>query len=295
MKKKSYSDRFLMAAFYGVLILFAAACVYPLLLAVGVSFSDENTVIREGYRVIPKKFSLEAYKMIFGSLGRNLFHAYQVTIAVTVVGTLLSLLVSSAFAYVLSVREFKPRNKLNLFIYLPMIFSAGLLPWYIMCTKYYHLTDQFMAMILPCCMSPFNVFLLRNFFRSVPEEIGEAARIDGAGYLRIYSMIYMPLAKVGLVTVGLFYALNYWNDYYLALMFINKQQLYPLQYYLYNMLANVQFMASQANQSLGYSINTPLETIKMATVCVTIGPVVCLYPMVQKYFTKGVIVGAVKG
>lgn len=295
MRKRLSSDHILMAVCYLTLILFSIACIYPLLLAVGVSFSDENTVVREGYRMIPKKVSLEAYKMIFGSLGKNLMHAYKITILVTVVGTALSLLVSSSFAYVLSVREFKPKDKLNLFIYIPMIFSAGLLPWYIMCTKYYHLTDSFMALILPCCMSPFNVFLLRNFFKSIPEEIAEAARIDGAGFLRIYSTIYMPLAKVGLVTVGLFYALNYWNDYYLALMFVNKQQLYPLQYYLYNMLANVQFMASQANQSLGYSINTPLETIKMATVCVTIGPIICLYPMVQKYFTKGVIVGAVKG
>lgn len=295
MRKRVSSDRILMAVCYLILILFSIACVYPLLLAVGVSFSDETTVVREGYRMLPKKVSLEAYQMIFSSLGKNLMHAYKITILVTVVGTALSLLVSSTFAYVLSVREFKPGDKLNLFIYIPMIFSAGLLPWYIMCTKYYHLTDSFMALILPCCMSPFNVFLLRNFFKSIPEEIGEAARIDGAGFLRIYSTIYMPLAKVGLVTVGLFYALNYWNDYYLALMFVNKQQLYPLQYYLYNMLANVQFMASQANQSLGYSINTPLETIKMATVCVTIGPIICLYPMVQKYFTKGVIVGAVKG
>ncbi|MDE6984374.1 MAG: carbohydrate ABC transporter permease, partial [Lachnospiraceae bacterium] len=167
--------------------------------------------------------------------------------------------------------------------------------WYIMCTKYYHLTDSFLALILPCCMNAFNVFLLRNFFKSIPEELAEAAKIDGASYLRIFRVIYFPLAKVGLVTVGLFYALSYWNDYYLALMFVNRQQLYPLQYYLYNMLANVQFIANQANASLGYNINIPLETTKMATICVTIGPIILLYPFAQKYITKGVIVGAVKG
>ena len=295
IKSRTMSDKILRVLFYIIVIAFAFACLYPMLLALGVSFSDESTVVKEGYTVIPKKFSLEAYKLVFTSLGKNIFNAYKVTIMVTVFGTIFSLLVSSSFAYVLSVNEFKPRGALNLFLYIPMIFSAGLLPWYIMCTRYYHLTDKFFAPILPCSISAFNVFLLRNFFKSIPEEIAEAARIDGAGFLKIYSKIYLPLAKVGLVTVGMFYALSYWNDYYLALMFISKQKLYPLQYYLYNMLSNAQFMASQANQSLGYTVNTPLETTKMATICITIGPIICLYPFAQKYFTKGVIVGAVKG
>ena len=293
--KQSTSDKALRIFFYIFIGFFAVICLYPLLLAVGTSFSDEVSVTVNGYSVIPKKFSLEAYKMILGSLGKNIMNAYCVTIAVTVIGTLFSVLVSSAFAYVLTVREFKPKGALNMFLYIPMIFSAGLLPWYTMCTKYYHLTDKFWALILPCCINAFNVFLLRNFFKSIPEELAEAAKIDGASYLRIFSVIYFPLAKVGLVTVGLFYALSYWNDYYLALMFINKQKLYPLQYYLYNMLANVQFIANQANASLGYNINIPLETTKMATICVTIGPIILLYPFAQKYITKGVIVGAVKG
>lgn len=293
--KQSRSDRALRTFFYIFIGFFAVICLYPLLLAVGTSFSDEVSVTVNGYSVIPKKFSLEAYKMILGSLGKNIMNAYCVTIAVTVAGTLLSVLVSAAFAYVLTVKEFKPKGALNMFLYIPMIFSAGLLPWYIMCTKYYQLTDKFWALILPCCMNAFNVFLLRNFFKSIPEELAEAVKIDGASYLKIFGIIYFPLAKVGLVTVGLFYALSYWNDYYLALMFINKQKLYPLQYYLYNMLANVQFIANQANASLGYNINIPLETTKMATICVTIGPIILLYPFAQKYITKGVIVGAVKG
>ncbi|MDE7029799.1 MAG: carbohydrate ABC transporter permease [Lachnospiraceae bacterium] len=293
--KPSASDRFLQIFFYLFIGLFAVVCLYPLLLAVGTSFSAEVAVTVHGYRVIPKQFSLEAYQTILGSLGKNILNAYCVTIAVTVAGTLLSVVISASFAYVLNVREFKPRSALNMFLYIPMIFSAGLLPWYIMCTKYYHLTDSFLALILPCCMNAFNVFLLRNFFKSIPEELAEAAKIDGASYLRIFRVIYFPLAKVGLVTVGLFYALSYWNDYYLALMFVNRQQLYPLQYYLYNMLANVQFIANQANASLGYNINIPLETTKMATICVTIGPIILLYPFAQKYITKGVIVGAVKG
>ena len=293
--KTNLNDRILEGVFYVVVILFAVICLYPMLLAVGVSFSDETSVIKDGFKVIPTKFSLDAYKLIFKSMGKNLFNAYKITILVTVIGTIFSVLISAGFAYVVSIKEFAPRASLNLFLYVPMIFSAGLLPWYIMSTKYYHLTDTFLALILPASMSAFNVFLLRNFFQSIPEEMAEAARIDGASYLKIFFVIYLPLAKVGLVTVGLFYAISYWNDYYLALMFVNTQKLYPLQYYLYNMLSNVEFMASQANQSLGYSINTPLETTKMAVICIVIGPIICLYPFAQKYFTKGVIVGAVKG
>lgn len=295
IRRTHVNDKILISSFYMIVAFFAVICLYPLLLALGSSLTKETVITTQGYNVIPKEFSLDAYKMIFTSLGTNLFNAYRVTIAVTVFGTLFALLVSSAFAYALSVTAFKPRNLLNIFIYIPMIFSAGLLPWYIICTKYYHLTDQFYALILPCSFNVFNVFLLRNFFKSIPDEISEAARIDGAGYFKIYATIYMPLAKVGLVTVGMFYALAFWNDYYNALLFINKQDMFPLQYYLFNMLSNVQFMASQTNASMGYNINIPLETIKMSTICITIGPIILLYPFAQKYFTKGVIVGAVKG
>lgn len=292
---RTKSDKILRFVFHFIVILFALICLYPLLLSVGVSFTKETWVVKNGYHIIPGEFSLDAYRIVLGSLRENIFNAYRVSIGVTVFGTLFALLVSSAMAYVLSIKEFKPRGFLNLFLYIPMIFSAGLLPWYIMCTKYYHLTNHFYALILPTCVNVFNVFLLRNFFKSIPPELGEAAKIDGAGYLKIFRIIYLPLAQVGLVTVGMFYALNYWNDYYLSLMFINKQSLYPLQYYLYNMLSNIQFMSSQANQALGINIQVPLETTKMATICVTIGPILLLYPFAQKYFTKGVIVGAVKG
>ena len=140
--KRCASDRVLITIFYILVAIFAIVCLYPLLLAIGTSFADEASVTVNGYRVIPKKFSLSAYQMILGSMGKNLLNAYTVTIGVTVFGTLLSVLISAAFAYVLTVREFKPKGALNMFLYIPMIFSAGLLPWYIMCTKYYHLTDS---------------------------------------------------------------------------------------------------------------------------------------------------------
>ena len=191
--KRCASDRVLITIFYILVAIFAIVCLYPLLLAIGTSFADEASVTVNGYRVIPKKFSLSAYQMILGSMGKNLLNAYTVTIGVTVFGTLLSVLISAAFAYVLTVREFKPKGALNMFLYIPMIFSAGLLPWYIMCTKYYHLTDSFLALVLPCCMNAFNVFLLRNFFKSIPEELAEAAKIDGATNRQLLRHVTIPM------------------------------------------------------------------------------------------------------
>lgn len=292
---RTRSDRVVMGVFYGLVALFALICIYPMLLTLTTSFTDEQALLRNGYRLIPEKFSLSAYEVIFQSMRRNIFRAYGVTILVTVLGTVMSMVVSASFAYAVSVKNFRQRNILNMLLYIPMVFSAGLLPWYIACTRYYGLTNQIWAMILPNCLSVFNVFLLRNFFASLPGEISEAARIDGAGHFRIYVSIAVPMAQVGLVTVALFYALNYWNDFYLALLFIRKSELYPMQYYLYNILSNIQFAARQAQTRMTYQIDIPSETIKMAIICITVFPILFLYPFAQRYFVRGVIVGAVKG
>ena len=221
--------------------------------------------------------------------------AYKVTLFVTLVGTALSLFVTASVAYVVSVRDFKQRNLINMLLYIPMVFSAGLLPWYIVCTKYYHLTNTMWALILPPCLNVFNVFLMRNFFASLPTAVFESARIDGAGHFRIFFLIAIPMAQVGIITVGMLYALGYWNDYYNALMFIRKAEMYPMQYYLYNILSNIQFAARQSQTRLTYNIAIPSETIKMAIIIVTILPILFLYPFIQRYIVKGVVVGAVKG
>ena len=292
---RTKSDRVLMAVVYGILAVFALACLYPLLLTAMTSITDEQTLIRDGYRMFPEKYSLAAYRVITDSMGSKVLDAYKITLFVTVVGTSLSLFVTASIAYVVSVRDFKQRNLINMLLYIPMVFSAGLLPWYIVCTKYYHLTNTLWALILPPCLNVFNVFLMRNFFSSLPTAVFESARIDGAGHFRIFFLIAIPMAQVGIITVGMLYALGYWNDYYNALMFIRKSEMYPMQYYLYNILSNIQFAARQSQTRLSYNIAIPSETIKMAIIVVTILPILFLYPFIQRYIVKGVVVGAVKG
>lgn len=292
---RTKSDRIVMVIVYGIVALFAAACLYPLLLTLMTSITDEQTLIRDGYRMFPQKYSLAAYEMIATTMSSKVLSAYKMTILVTVIGTALSLMVTASVAYVVSVRDFKQRNIINMMLYVPMVFSAGLLPWYIVCTKYYHLTNTIWALILPPCLNVFNVFLMRNFFQSLPTAVFESARIDGAGHFRIFAQIAVPMAQVGIITVGMMYALSYWNDYYNALMFIRKSEMYPMQYYLYNILSNIQFAARQSQTRTNYNIAIPSETMKMAIIIVTILPILFLYPVIQRYIVKGVVVGAVKG
>lgn len=292
---RTKSDRIVMVIVYGIVALFAAACLYPLLLTLMTSITDEQTLVRDGYRMFPQKYSLAAYEMIATTMSSKVLSAYKMTILVTVIGTALSLVVTASVAYVVSVRDFKQRNIINMMLYVPMVFSAGLLPWYIVCTKYYHLTNTIWALILPPCLNVFNVFLMRNFFQSLPSAVFESARIDGAGHFRIFVQIAVPMAQVGIITVGMMYALGYWNDYYNALMFIRKSEMYPMQYYLYNILSNIQFAARQSQTRTNYNIAIPSETMKMAIIIVTILPILFLYPMIQRYIVKGVVVGAVKG
>ena len=292
---RSRSDKVFMVVIYMIVGVFAFACLYPLLLTLMTSITDEQALIRNGYQMFPEKYSFAAYRMIIDTMGSKVLGAYKITIFVTVVGTALSLLVTASVGYVVSVKDFKQRNIINMLLYIPMVFSAGLLPWYLVCTKYYHLTNTIWALILPPCLNVFNVFLMRNFFASLPQAVFESARMDGAGHFRIFAQIAIPMAQVGIITVGRMYALSYWNDYYNALMFIRKSNMYPMQYYLYNILSNIQFAARQSQTRTNYNIAIPSETIKMAIIIVTILPILFLYPFIQRYIVKGVVIGAVKG
>lgn len=292
---RSRSDKVFMVVIYMIVGVFAFACLYSLLLTLMTSITDEQTLIRNGYQMFPEKYSFAACRMIIDTMGSKVLGAYKITIFVTVVGTALSLLVTASVGYVVSVKDIKQRNIINMLLYIPMVFSAGLLPWYLVCTKYYHLTNTILALILPPCLNVFNVFLMRNFFASLPQAVFESARMDGAGHFRIFAQIAIPMAQVGIITVGMMYALSYWNDYYNALMFIRKSNMYPMQYYLYNILSNIQFAARQSQTRTNYNIAIPSETIKMAIIIVTILPILFLYPFIQRYIVKGVVIGAVKG
>lgn len=281
---------------YAFLVLMALLCVVPLWLIVAGSFSDNNDILLNGYSFIPRVFSLSAYKMVF-EYPAEMFNAYKVTIIVTVVGTLGTLLMCSAAGYVLSRRDFRYRNKISFYFFFTTIFSAGLVPCYILCTRYLHFKDSpYLAMISSGMFSYFYVIIFRSFMAEIPESLGESAKIDGANDLVIFFKIILPLSKPVLATIGLFAALGYWNSWYQAMLYVTDKKYYPLQYYLYTVINSANAMNNiNAVISPEYMIDLPSETYKLAMTVVTTGPVLLVYPFVQKYFVKGMTVGAVKG
>ena len=275
---------------------FAFLCLYPFLMVVMGSLSTQGSILRHGYTLFPEEVTFQAYQLLFMN-GARIFTAYRITILVTVVGTISSLLINSMMAFSLSRRELKGRKLLNLFVLIPIIFSGGLVPWYIVCVNILKLQDTILALILPMVINSWNIFLLRNYFYSIPDALYEAAKIDGASDFTIFFRIYLRVSAPVLATVGLFTSLAYWNDWWLGLMFINRQELQPVQLFLRTILANVQFlrtMNTAPELQMLYS-QLPSEAIKMAMVIVSIGPIMLLYPFLQRFFVKGIMVGSVKG
>lgn len=296
MNYKTRGDQLFTAAAYLLIALFALACAIPFLLALAVSFTDEQELLQNGYRLIPEHFSLLAYKLLFST--NNAFtSAYGVTVFVTVVGTVLSLLVTSMLAYPLSLKTLKYGNRIAFFVYFTMLFNGGLVPSYILITKYLHLQNTIWVYILPFLVNAFNMFLLKNFFSAIPESLAESAKIDGANDIYILFKIVLPLSKPALATIGLFYAITYWNEWFTALLYIDDTKLYSLQYLIMRIQRSIEFIASslaaKANLPVGSAV--PSVAIRMATAMVTIGPIILLYPFLQRYFVKGVMVGAIKG
>ena len=227
--------------------------------------------------------------------------AYGVTIFVTVVGTLLSLLLIALYAYPLSRKEFRHRNKFALFIFLTMIFNGGLVPWYLVYVNFLHLKDSVWSLIIPLLLQPFFVIIMRTFFQTtIPDSIIESATIDGASEVKIFYKIILPLSLPVLATIGLFNTLNYWNDWFLSLIFITKSNGISLQYLMYKTLLNIQYLTTNENAAsqlskMGAVVNLPSQTLRMAMAVVGIGPIIFAYPFFQKYFVKGLTIGAVKG
>ncbi|MDL2300858.1 carbohydrate ABC transporter permease [Lachnospiraceae bacterium OttesenSCG-928-D06] len=296
MKKKNIkSDSLIIGVFYVLLGVFSLICLIPLILAVSGSLSTEDLVSLKGFSLLPRGLTLDTYKYVFESQGAKLLSAYAMTITITLLGTAIAVGVTTSFAYVLTVKSFKHRNKLAFFAYFTMLFSGGMLPWYLVCTKYYHLNDNLLGLILPYCMNVFYMYLIRNSIQGLPYELTESAQIDGAGYFQIFVRIILPLSKAGIVTITLFYALTFWNDFYLPLMLVSEEKYFTIQYILYKMNSNIQYLASNPSGMGANHIVLPTQTIKMAITCIAIGPIALIYPFVQKYFVKGVTVGALKG
>ncbi|MGN7760894.1 carbohydrate ABC transporter permease [Paenibacillus sp. 22594] len=296
VRKRVNTDRLLLSVIgYVSLTLLAIFCIFPFILVVSSSLSEESTIIEKGFQLIPTDFSTDAYSLLF-KYPEDMLKAYGVTITVTLLGTLFGLFLTSMTAYVLSRRDFKWRGRFSFFFFFTTLFSGGLVPWYLMIVNYLHLKDTLLVLILPMMMNVFYIIVMKSFMSSIPDAITESAKIDGAGDFRIFMQLIVPLSKPALATIGLFIALAYWNDWYNALLFISNSELMPLQYYLYKMLGNMDGMR-KAMMASGAVVNSdlPTESLKMAMTIVATGPILLAYPFIQKYFVQGLTVGAVKG
>ena len=281
---------------YVFLAVLAAVCLLPFLLVISGSFTEQYAIQLHGYQLIPETFSLDAYKMLF-RIPEDILRAYGVTIFVTFTGTTVGLFFTSMAAYVLASPDFRYRYQVSFFFYFTSIFGGGLVPWYIFCTKYLHFHNSIISMILPILINVRYLLILKSYMMSIPTSLYESARLDGANDLTIFFKIAIPLSKAGLATVGLFLALNYWNDWYNAMLFLDEgsKHLYPLQYYLNNILTKAQAMNAAAARRGIPASDVPSEPLKLAMTVVATGPIILLYPFLQKYFVKGVTIGAVKG
>lgn len=280
---------------YIIISFFVILCVLPVWLILMGSFSANTAILTSGYGFGIKEFSLEAYKMVFEVPG-EILSAYRVSILVTIGGTLCVLSLCSTAGYVLSCRNFRYRKVMSFYYFFTTIFSAGLAPWYIFCVQTLGFKDHpYFAMIFCGAFSYFYVIIFRSFMSEIPESLGESAKIDGANDIQIFFRIILPLSKPVLATVGLFAALAHWGDWYHAMLFCSDAKDYPLQYYLYTVLNRAQALSNLDTVVVNALSDPPTETYKLAITVVTTGPIVLLYPFIQKYFIKGMTVGAVKG
>lgn len=274
-------------------LMISAACVIPIILLISVSLSDNGEILQYGYSLLPRGFNFSAYEYLLKDADK-IVQAYKVTILVTVVGTIGSMLCTVLLAYVTSRKNFKYRNVISFLIFFTMLFHAGMFPSYYWITNGLHLKDNLAALILPGFVNAWNILLMRSFFFGIPEEITEAATIDGCSEWGILFRIVLPLSKAALATVGLFAILRYFNDWQSSMLYINDTSKISIQYFLYKTMNNI--AAAQSNPASFGSVEAfPQEPVRMAIAVITIAPIVLVFPFLQKYFVKGITLGSVKG
>jgi putative aldouronate transport system permease protein len=277
-------------------ILLAVSLIFllPLLLVISSSLTDEVTLARTGFSLIPPKISFDAYNFIRMDPGR-IVQAYAVTLTTTTVGTSVGLLVMSMLAYALSRQDFGWRRPLSFFVIFTMLFHGGLIPTYILVTQTLHLKDSLLALIMPYLVVPWYVFLLRTYFATLPKELIESAKIDGASEWRVFFQMVIPLSTPALATVGLFCILMYWNDWWLPLLYIDSPDKFPLQYLLYAIQKSAEFLTTGEASALLQTIELPVQSMRMAMAVVAMGPIAIVFLALQRYFVRGMLVGSLKG
>ncbi|MEG0134132.1 MAG: carbohydrate ABC transporter permease [Clostridium sp.] len=279
-------------------LILAALAIIPFIFVLIISLTSEQSLLMNGYQFWPEEWSLEAYKYIFSS-GSQITRAYGITIIVTVTGTLLGLAIMSTYAYALSRKSFIYRKFFTKLIFIPMLFSGGMVASYLVVTRFLGLKDNILALILPICVSSFNIIVLRTFFKTtVPDAIVEAAKIDGASEWVTFIKVVLPISIPGIATIGLFLTLGFWNDWFNAMLYIDNNALIPLQYLLVRLETSMEFLANNAatmgTGAIEAASRMPKETAKMAIVVITTVPILFAYPFFQKYFVGGLTIGAVK-
>ncbi len=296
-RQQTPMNRYRLQAFLGrfavhaVLTVVGLTCLIPLILVVSISLSDELRLAKEGYQLLPVGFTTFAYEYILQQPGQIL-RSYGVTAFVTAFGTIAGLLVCSLLAWPLARKDFRLRGPLSFYVFFTLLFNGGMVPFYILVTRYLGLKDNIFVLILPYMVTAWYVLIIRTSFAQLPTELLDAARIDGAGEWRIFFQIVVPLSKPVLATIGLFFVLRYWNDWFLALLFIDDSSMYPLQYLLYVLMANINFMASNP-QTTGMPI--PTLSARMAMAVLAFGPALFTFLLLQKYFVRGITIGGLKG
>lgn len=279
-------------------IFLALLCVVPAVFVLIISLSSENAIRMNGYRFIPAEWSVDAYAWLWKSrdyIGRSFLNS----IGITVVGTVLGLFMCATMAYALSRGNYRLRGFFTVYIFIPMLFSGGLVASYMVNSQIFRLSNTYWALVLPCIVSSWYIVIMRTFFQTtVPEAVVESAKIDGARQLRIFAQIVLPISLPALATIGLFFAFAFWNDWFMAKMYLdtNRKDLYPLQYLLMSIETNIDFLQSNKDFiTAGTQVMIPSETIRMAIVMVLVVPIACTYPFFQRYFISGLTIGAVKG
>lgn len=286
--------------FHIIIGTFAVICVLPFIFVTIISFSSEMSLAQRGFSFIPAEWSVEAYRFIFKA-GDQLWGSYGVSAFITVVGSVISLAMTSMYAYALFRKDFKYRTFFTFFSFFTMLFSGGLVPTYMISRNVLNLKDNLQSLIIPLLISPYNFIVLRTFFTScIPDSLIDSASIDGSGEYRTLIQIILPLALPGLATIGLFTALGYWNDWFTAMLYITSEELYPLQYLLMKIEKKMDFVVQNARSLTGPQMseavrNLPRESTRMALVVMVVLPIACAYPFFQRFFITGLTVGAVKG
>ncbi|MDO4283894.1 MAG: carbohydrate ABC transporter permease [Eubacteriales bacterium] len=290
--KKKWSGK--SVVLYAVLIFLCILWIIPVLFIFSLSVTPETSLAEVGYRLIPKEFTLDAYTYIIKNPGQIL-NSYKISIIVTIIGTVAGLFVTTGIAYAMSRKDFACSRHITRFMTFALLFHGGLIPTYIVVTQWLHLGNTLWVLILTMLVSPWNVFLMRSFLAGIPTELLEASFIDGAGETQTYFQIVLPLAKPGLATVGLLILFGYWNDWYQGMLYIDDMKLVPLQLLLYKIISNIQFILQNSFYTASQSGSFPTIAARMATCVIAIAPMLFAFPFFQKYLSKGLTLGSVKG